>query len=97
LRYRLSRKANRDLNEIWEYTVENWSEEQADKYYQLLINEIELLVQYTDNHIYSKELFGYKMHMVKSHLIFYKIAGQGAIEVVRVLHKNMDIKRKLSE
>ena len=26
-------KANYDLNNIWNYTYENWSENQADKYY----------------------------------------------------------------
>ena len=31
--YHLTNKAIEDLNEIWLYTVETWSEKQADTYY----------------------------------------------------------------
>ena len=32
-----TKKAKIDLEEIWEYTYETWSEKQADKYYNELI------------------------------------------------------------
>jgi plasmid stabilization system protein ParE len=32
-KYELTNKAVEDLVGIWEYSVEKWSEEQADKYY----------------------------------------------------------------
>ena len=35
--YHLSNKAVEDLNGIWDYTFDNWSEEQADKYYNMLL------------------------------------------------------------
>ena len=35
--YRLTNQAVEDLNEIWNYTFDEWSEEQADKYYEMLI------------------------------------------------------------
>jgi toxin ParE1/3/4 len=31
--YKLTNKAVEDLTSIWEYTVKEWSEKQADKYY----------------------------------------------------------------
>lgn len=31
--YFLTKEALRDLSKIWDYTLETWSEEQADKYY----------------------------------------------------------------
>ena len=34
---RFTRKAVEDLSDIWRYTVERWSEEQADRYYGLLV------------------------------------------------------------
>ena len=37
VRYELTKKAVEDLTNIWNYTYENWSENQADKYYLLLI------------------------------------------------------------
>ena len=36
--YTLTNKAVFDLSAIWEYTVENWSEKQADKYYFMLLD-----------------------------------------------------------
>ena len=40
-RYSLTNKAVEDLSKIWEYTYEVWSESQADKYYELLINSFQ--------------------------------------------------------
>jgi toxin ParE1/3/4 len=36
--YYLSNKAVEDLSEIWEYTFDVWSEDQADKYYEFLLS-----------------------------------------------------------
>ena len=35
--YYFTNKAVEDLAEIWNYTLETWSEKQADKYYELLL------------------------------------------------------------
>lgn len=32
----LRQKAINDLNDIWEYTFDKWSEKQADKYYSII-------------------------------------------------------------
>lgn len=37
-KYLLTNKAVEDLSAIWDYTYETWSEKQADKYYQLLMD-----------------------------------------------------------
>ena len=37
-KYFLTNKANEDLDEIWEYTFDEWSEMQADKYYFEILN-----------------------------------------------------------
>jgi toxin ParE1/3/4 len=36
--FRLTNRAVEDLSKIWEYTLEVWSENQADKYYDMLIS-----------------------------------------------------------
>ena len=36
--YILTNKAVLDLSAIWEYTVDTWSEKQADKYYFMLLD-----------------------------------------------------------
>ena len=37
-KYTLTNKAVADLSEIWNYTVITWSENQADKYYFMLVD-----------------------------------------------------------
>jgi len=39
-KYRISQKAVADLDGIWKYTAETWSEEQADRYYVTLQSTI---------------------------------------------------------
>jgi len=42
-KYRISTKAVEDLEQIWEFTSKKWSAEQADRYYKLIIDEIEFI------------------------------------------------------
>jgi toxin ParE1/3/4 len=51
--YIISEKALEDINNIWIYTAENWSVEQANRYYNLIIDEIEYIV---DNFDMAREL-----------------------------------------
>jgi toxin ParE1/3/4 len=94
--YRISRKAVEDLENIWTYTFQNWSLEQADRYYNLLIDEIEFISKnfYTGkpmDHIRK----GYRASIVKSHLIFYRSSKKGQVEIIRILHQKMDVKAKI--
>ncbi|MGV3459560.1 MAG: type II toxin-antitoxin system RelE/ParE family toxin [Flavobacterium sp.] len=94
--YRISEKAFNDLENIWLYTVEAWSAEQADRYYNLIIEEIKYIASNFEsgrNMDYIKK--DYRAANVKSHIIFYKKASDDVIEIVRVLHQAMDIKNKL--
>ena len=47
-KYRISKQAIDDLNNIWVYTFHKWSKEQADRYYGLIIGEIEFIA---DNYL----------------------------------------------
>ena len=96
--YIISEKALEDINNIWIYTAENWSIEQADRYYNLIIDEIEYIVNNLDMaHDFEKIRKSYKYSKVKSHLIFFKKDKANEIEVVRVLHERMDIENRLTE
>ena len=44
MKFIISEKANEDIEKIWLYTYENWSLEQADRYYNLILDEIEFIV-----------------------------------------------------
>lgn len=93
---RISKQAIHDLNSIWLYTSNKWSKEQADRYYQLIIAEIEFIA---DNFLAGKSIneirTDYRVTKVKSHLVFYRKAEDGVVEIVRILHQRMDVKRRL--
>ena len=97
-KFRIRHKALTDLEKIWLYTLNNWSLEQADRYYHLIMDEIEFIA---GNFELSRKMdhvrAGYRMSKVKSHLIFFRKSGDGIIEVIRILHQNMDIENRLNE
>ena len=47
-KYFLTNKAVDDLTKIWDYTYEVWSERQADKYYELLIDTCQVIARNTN-------------------------------------------------
>ncbi len=96
--YIISEKAIEDINKIWIFTAENWSIEQADRYYNLILDEIEFSAQnFEMARDYGNVRKSYRCSKVKSHLIFFKKNKFNEIEVIRVLHERMDIERRLSE
>jgi toxin ParE1/3/4 len=97
-KYELTNKAVEDLTEIWKYTCEEWSEQQADTYYTLLLdscqdiaNNPELGKNYEG---IAKDLFGLKSNR---HIVFYRKRIDQPIEITRILHERMDFKSRLSE
>lgn len=94
-KYRIRARAVQDLEEIWEYTFRNWSKDQADRYHNLIINEIEYVAENVSvgkNMSHVKE--GYLVTYVKSHMIFFKRQGD-IVYVIRILHQKMDIDSNL--
>ena len=70
MKYIISREATNDLEKIWLYTNATWSIEQADRYLNLLMNEIEYLaVNPKSGNDYSHIRKGYFRSRVKSHFI----------------------------
>jgi len=92
LAVRISSEAHSDLEKIWVYTFNKWSKEQADRYYLLIIDEIEFL---RSNCFAGKSADfirpGYRVSFVKSHIIFYKIENNQKLEIVRILHQKVNI------
>lgn len=99
MKYKISREANLDLENIWLYTFENWSKEQADRYINLIIDEIEYLAENPNlSQNYEKIRKRYFRSRIKSHFIFYKyFPNMNKIEVIRILHIRMDIDSRLEE
>ena len=96
--YKLTNKAVEDLSKIWDYTFEVWSEKQADKYYVELILNCEEIAENPDlGKSYegiSKQLLGMKANR---HIIFYRTLSENYVEITRILHERMDLKKRISE
>lgn len=99
MKYKLSKEVLNDLEKIWLYTSETWSKEQADYYFDLIINEIEYLsVNPKSGKDYNEIRKGYFHSRVKSHFIFYRINIKNEeIEIIRILHQQMNISSRLNE
>lgn len=99
MKYVISKEALKDLEKIWLYTFENWSQEQSDRYFNLMIDEIENMTKDPLSGKDCNELRkGYFCSRVKSHFIFYRInLKKKEIEVIRVLHQKMDIESRLND
>jgi toxin ParE1/3/4 len=96
--YKLTNKAVEDLSKIWDYTVEVWSEQQADKYYDGLITNCQEIAENPDlgkNYDgISKQLLGMKANR---HIIFYRTMNKNYVEITRILHESMDLKKRITE
>ncbi len=93
--YRLTPAAERDLENIWLYTRQQWSTEQADRYTAILANAFADLAQTPKtapscDHIRR----GYRRRSVERHMIYFRVTDYG-IAIVRVLHDRMDAPRRL--
>ncbi len=99
MKLEISKKAFEDIEHIWLYTAETWSSEQADRYYNLIFDEIAYIVK---NPLSGKDFNrirkNYRSSKVKSHLIFYRYRkSEKIVEIIRILHQSMDIEERLSE
>ena len=97
MNFTIRKEAEKDLENIWLYTFENWSIEQADKYLNLIFDEIDYLCLKPNSGLdYGNLRKGYWRSKVNSHFVFYKInEKQNEIEIIRILHEMMDTENHL--
>lgn len=97
-KYKLTNKAVDDLTRIWNYTFDKWSENQADKYYAMLIDSFEQVANNPESgKNYSgvtENLFGFN---AGKHIVFYRRIEDAEIEITRILHEQMDLKNRIKE
>ena len=97
-KYILTNKAVEDLTEIWNYTFDNWSENQADHYYQMLPDSCQ---EIAENKIYGKNYEGIIKDLLGisagRHIIFYRKVSSKSFEIIRILHDQMDLKNRILE
>ena len=87
--YRLSPEAERDMEGIWLYTLEEWGLAQANRYTDELVAGFEQLAEHPHHgtavdHIRQ----GYRRGRVGRHAVYYRVTEYG-VAVIRVLHDRM--------
>lgn len=97
-KYYLTNKAVEDLTNIWNYTFEKWSKKQADKYYEILIDNCQAIAINPElgknyNRI-TPTLYGIRTNR---HIIFYRKISLNEVEITRILHESMDLKKRMLE
>ena len=93
--YSLSRRAIRDLDDMWDYGVERWSIDQAEEYQAPLRPQLEEWSTFPRAGRQHHELRGKPLSMLcGSHIIYYRIEGR-RMRVLRILHQSQDGRRHL--
>ena len=96
-RYFIRELALTDLEDIWLYTLSEWSPEQADAYISSILARLNWLA---DNPSAGKPRddvkSGYFCFPEGRHLIFYIMTG-GTVDVIGIPHQSMDVTRHLTE
>jgi toxin ParE1/3/4 len=86
--------AQADFGVIWDYSVETWGEDQADRYIDLIRDTCTLLARGEREGRRFDLRAGYLKYPFGRHLVFFRKTTSG-IEVVRILHQSMDVARHL--
>ena len=90
-KYKLLPEAEKDLENIWHYTVRKWGVEQALFYIDQLDGAFQLLAS---NPLLSREYDEFEppihIHHHKKYLIVY-LLNQTQVLIVRILHESMDV------
>ena len=91
----LSPRAQRDLEEIFDYTVKQWGLSQALRYAELVeatCADLAEAPQRSRNCAFIRP--GYRRRRVGRHVIYFRQTSYG-IAVIRILHQRMDLARHL--
>jgi plasmid stabilization system protein ParE len=99
MKYRFYTAADRRQDEIWDYTVEKWGEEQAIRYIKGLH---EAIAQAAAGQIVWRKpmhpkLSGIYFFRYENHYVFFRELPNNVIGVISILHENMDLPSRLED
>ena len=96
-KFTLTQRAKSDLKSIARFTENRWGREQRyiyikqfDDTFHVLSNTPEI----GNNCSYIKQ--NYQKFPQGSHIIYYRVTTQNSIQIIRILHKNMDVLSKFN-
>lgn len=90
--FSLTKAAKSDLRNIARFTEQKWDRKQRRDYLKGMDDTFRLLADSPSLGVscdyIAREL---RKHPFQSHVIYYEVASQGHVLIVRVLHKRMDV------
>ncbi len=90
--YLLTKKAQADLISIGQFSAKSWGITRRNSYLKQLDHCFSQLSESPKLGVESNHIAkGYRKFPQGSHIIFYKQAQKNLIEIIRILHKSMDI------
>lgn len=95
-RYLLSPAARADLDDIFDYTAQQWGLDQAETYVRGLQHAIErAAADPRIGHSCDEIRPGYRKLAAGSHTLYYRLTADGTVHIVRILHQRMDVDRHI--
>jgi len=96
--FELTKKAKEDLRAIAKYTENRWGVVQRNLYIKQFDDGFNFL---SDSPKAGKACSnikeGYRKFPQGAHIIFYKEATMAKVQIIRILHKNMDVESKFGD
>lgn len=90
--FSLTQKAKADLKEIAKLTMKRWGREQRNLYLKQFDDTFYLLSERSEIGKSCDEIRkGYLKFPQGSHVIFFRQSSKKQIEIIRILHKGMDV------
>lgn len=88
--------AQADLDDIWEYTVENWGVAQAKQYLREIAAACaDVLAGKRQSRAIDDIRAGYRKFLINSHMVYFRFNTNSNMEIIRILHLRMDVERHL--
>ena len=95
-RFRIKAAARADLKRIARFTEQTWGREQRNHYLTEIDQAFHRLAENTESGKACDFIRpGYRVYPVGSHLVFYKPGAGETVEIIRALHKRMDVSSRL--
>ena len=97
MNYRLTLQAKEDLRRIYEHGFREFGEAQADRYFEALINRFDNIAANPYSYVSVNHIRqGYRRSVCGVDSIYYRIAGDGMVEIMTIIGRQ-DIDRFFRE
>jgi len=93
--FKIQPEAEKDLEAIWHYSVENWGINKALEYLDGIDKAFHLLASNPNiSNLFQEFIPPVRIHHHKKHLIVY-ILEEDKVVIIRVLHESMSLDKQL--